>query len=114
MNPGRARAINPHLLTGAHALGALPDAELADFEEHLAECPACADEAGELSETAAVLGNAVGHVYPIALRPRVLGAVQWVRQVPPSSERVTVLTRRQGLWRAGALAAAALRGRRRE
>ncbi|MFD9701580.1 anti-sigma factor domain-containing protein [Lentzea sp. NPDC059081] len=107
MKPGSTRAINPHLLTGAHALGALPEAERTEFEQHLAKCPVCVDETAGLSETAAALGNAVRHVYPVALRPRVLGAVRSVAQVPPSPEAVAVLSRRQGFRRAAALVAAA-------
>ncbi|SDK83760.1 Anti-sigma-K factor RskA [Lentzea albidocapillata subsp. violacea] len=101
------RAINPHLLTGAHALGALLDAERAEFEAHLDRCRGCADEAAELRETAARLGNAVDHVQPNSLRPQVLAAIRHVRQVPPASENVAVFSRRQGFRRAAALISAA-------
>ncbi|MEV6715242.1 anti-sigma factor [Lentzea sp. NPDC051208] len=101
------RAINPHLLTGAHALGAVPDAERAEFEAHLGRCRSCADELAGLRQTAAWLGNAVDHVHPIALRSRVLDAVRHVRQVPPISESVAVFSRRQGFRRAAALISAA-------
>ncbi|MCR3754210.1 anti-sigma factor [Lentzea californiensis] len=97
------RAINQHQLTGAHALGALLDAERAEFEAHLGRCRACADELAGLRETAARLGNAVDHVHPRALRPQVLAAVRHVRQVPPASENVAVSSRRQGFRRAAAL-----------
>ncbi|MCR3754571.1 anti-sigma factor [Lentzea californiensis] len=107
MKPGLTRAINPHLLTGAHALGALLDAERAEFEAHLGRCRGCADELAELRETAARLGDAVEHVHPHALRSQVLGAVRHVRQVPPASENVTVSSRRQGFQRAAALISAA-------
>ncbi|MDX8034051.1 anti-sigma factor [Lentzea sp. BCCO 10_0856] len=107
MKPGRTRAINPHLLTGAHALGALPDAERIEFEAHLGGCQGCADEMAGLRETTARLGNAVDHVFPSALRPRVLDAVRHVRQVPPASEIGTVFSRRQGFRRAAALISAA-------
>ena len=102
MKPRTTCAINPHLLIGAHALGALPDAERAEFEAHLSECRACADEVAGLRETAALLGNAVEHVCPSTLRPRVLDALRLVRQ-----ETVTVFSRRQGLQRAAVLVSAA-------
>ncbi|MFJ8964736.1 anti-sigma factor domain-containing protein [Lentzea sp. NPDC102401] len=101
------RAINPHLPTGAHALDALPDFECAEFETHLDRCQACADETTGLRETAALLGGAVDRLHPRSLRPQVLNAVTFVRQVPPRSEHVNVSSRRQGLQRAAALVAAA-------
>ncbi|MFJ8957997.1 anti-sigma factor domain-containing protein [Lentzea sp. NPDC102401] len=107
MKPGRTRAINPHLLTGAHALGALPDAERVEFEAHLGACPACADEVAGLSETAARLAGAVAQVVPSALRPRLLNAARHVRQVPPNSEIRAVFSRRQGFRHAAALISAA-------
>lgn len=107
MKPGLTRAINPHLLTGAHALGALLDAERAEFEAHLGRCRGCADELAGLRDTVARLGNAVDHVHPHALRSQVLNAVRHVRQVPPVSESVTVSSRRQGFRRGAALISAA-------
>ncbi|GGN13497.1 hypothetical protein GCM10011609_62510 [Lentzea pudingi] len=101
------RAINPHLLTGAHALGALSNAERDSFEAHLDRCRNCADELIGLRETAARLGAAVDRVFPLALRPRVLDAARHVRQAPPNSEITTDLSRRQGFRRAAALVAAA-------
>ncbi|RDI32254.1 anti-sigma-K factor RskA [Lentzea flaviverrucosa] len=107
VKPGMTRAINQHLLTGAHALGALPDAERAEFEAHLVRCWGCADEVAGLRETAARLGNAVDHVHPNFLRSQVLDAIRYVRQVPPASENVAVFSRRQGFRRAAALISAA-------
>lgn len=107
VKPVGTRATDPHLLTGAHALGALLDAERAEFEAHLGRCPRCADEVAELRETTARLGSAVDHVVPSALRPRVLNAVRHVRQVPPTSEIGTIFSRRQGFRRAAALISAA-------
>ncbi|GLZ32042.1 hypothetical protein Lesp02_42300 [Lentzea sp. NBRC 105346] len=86
MNPGTRRANNPHLLTGAHALGALPDAERAEFERHLGNCRSCADEVAEFSETATRLGDAVDHVVAADLRQQVLHAVREVRQTPPTHQ----------------------------
>ncbi|SEQ52654.1 anti-sigma factor [Lentzea albida] len=107
MKPGTPRAINPHLATGAHALDALPDFERTAFETHLDDCRACADEVTGLRETAALLGNAVDHLQPRLLRPQVVNAIRFVRQVPPRSERVIVSSRRQGLQLAAALVTAA-------
>lgn len=103
MKPGRKRASNPHLSTGAHALGALPDAERAAFEAHLATCRSCADEIAELNETTARLGHAADHVVPRGLRPRLLNVVGRVRQVPPDCEIGAVFSRRQGFRHAAAL-----------
>lgn len=41
--------MNPHVDVGAYLLGALDDAEMTAFEEHLAECDACGRELDELS-----------------------------------------------------------------
>ncbi|GLY48960.1 hypothetical protein Lesp01_26160 [Lentzea sp. NBRC 102530] len=102
MNRGTTSAITPHLLTGAHALDALPDAERGEFEAHPARCPACADEVAGLRETTALHGRAVRWISPAALRPRVLNAVRSVRQAPPTSEITRFPTRQQGLRRAAA------------
>ncbi|ANZ43457.1 hypothetical protein BBK82_41210 [Lentzea guizhouensis] len=99
--------MDPHLLTGAHALGALLDAERAKFEAHLGRCQGCADEVAELTETAARLGSAVDHVVPGDLRPHVLDAVRRARQVSPTFELGTFFSRRQGFQRAAALISAA-------
>ncbi|WP_181789821.1 zf-HC2 domain-containing protein, partial [Streptomyces phytophilus] len=48
-----------HTATGAYVLHALPPAERAVFEEHMALCEACEAEVRELAETAARLGTAV-------------------------------------------------------
>ncbi|WP_282798240.1 anti-sigma factor [Streptomyces sp. CC224B] len=74
-----------HTLTGAYALGALDGSERAAFEEHLAACPACAQEVRELTATAARLGSATATVPRPALREAVLRRISTVRQVPPRS-----------------------------
>lgn len=73
-----------HTLSGAYALHALPRREGALFEEHLARCPACEDEVRGLRETAARLAVAAAESPPPELRPRVLAAIQQVRQAPPA------------------------------
>jgi anti-sigma factor RsiW len=47
--------MNPHTDVGAYLLGALDDAEMDAFEEHLAECDACGRELDELSGLVPVL-----------------------------------------------------------
>lgn len=76
-----------HTLTGAYALHALEPAERAEFERHLAACPACAQEVGELTATAARLGQAVGVTPPAALKERVLRQIATERQDPPRVAR---------------------------
>lgn len=72
-----------HLLTGAYVCDALSDSERAAFEEHLAQCPACAREIAELRATAARLGTAAAVEPPEALRQRVMARVAATRQLPP-------------------------------
>ncbi|WP_181018887.1 RskA family anti-sigma factor, partial [Streptomyces fradiae] len=72
-----------HAPTGAYALHALPDDERAEFERHLRDCPACAQEVRELTATAARLGAAVAAAPPREMRARVLERIATVRQVPP-------------------------------
>ncbi|MFJ8963266.1 anti-sigma factor domain-containing protein [Lentzea sp. NPDC102401] len=107
VKPGETRATNPHLLTGAHALGTLPDSERAEFEAHLNRCPGCTAEMAGLTETAARLGSAVDHAVPTTLRPEVLHAVRRARQVPPTPQFGQVLSRRQSFRRAAVLISAA-------
>ncbi|MEV6532084.1 anti-sigma factor [Streptomyces sp. NPDC051639] len=99
-----------HTLTGAYALHALPDQERAEFEEHLADCAACADEVAELAAAAARLGLAVAAPPHPAMKARVMARVPAVRQdVPrvrlPAPSRA--LTRRLGHWALAACVAAA-------
>lgn len=99
-----------HTLTGAYALHALPDQERAEFEEHLADCEACAAEVGELEAAAARMGLAVSAPPRPALKERVMARVPTVRQeVPrvrlPAPSRA--FTRRLGRWTLAACVAAA-------
>ena len=73
-----------HLLSGAYAADALPEAERRAFEEHLRECPTCAQEVRELTATAARLAVAAAEPAPPQLRTRVLDQIELVRQQPPS------------------------------
>ena len=72
-----------HRLTGAYALHALSDEESVAFERHLAGCEACAQEAAELSATAARLGLAVATTPAAGLRAQVLRRIGAVRQETP-------------------------------
>ncbi|WP_435133051.1 anti-sigma factor family protein [Actinacidiphila sp. bgisy144] len=47
----------PHVDVGAYLLGALDDAEMSAFEEHLAECDACGRQLDELSGVVPVLAE---------------------------------------------------------
>ncbi|MEU9608694.1 anti-sigma factor [Streptomyces sp. NPDC048057] len=72
-----------HLLTGAHALGALPEEEREAFERHLTECEPCARESAELCATAARLGSAASAVPRDEMREQVLRRITTVRQEAP-------------------------------
>ncbi|OIK26516.1 anti-sigma factor [Streptomyces malaysiense] len=83
-------------MTGAYALHALSGDELVMFERHLAGCEPCAQEAAELSATAARLGLAATVTPPAAMRERVLRRVSSVRQESPGG-LTTVRTERASL-----------------
>ncbi|MFF3333527.1 anti-sigma factor domain-containing protein [Streptomyces sp. NPDC002888] len=72
---------DPHQAVGAYVLHALPPAEEAVFENHLADCDQCRREVAELQETAARLGAAVESV-PVTpqARARTLRFVAHTRQ----------------------------------
>jgi anti-sigma-K factor RskA len=114
-----------HSLSGAYAVDALDDAESADFERHLAECPECRAEVASLRETAAGLSALTQTAPPPSMRHAVLAGVRTVRPLPPltpqvaqapqasegsgvqAAGKVVPLRRRPTVWFAG-LAAAAL------
>ncbi|MEO3812657.1 anti-sigma factor [Sphaerisporangium sp. B11E5] len=74
-----------HTLAGAYALYAIDDpADEARFEEHLARCAECAEEARGLRETTARLGAAVARQPSPDLRSRVMAEIGQVRQLPPA------------------------------
>lgn len=75
--------LNQHALTGAYALDALGEAEVASFREHLAGCESCPSEVAELRATAIRLFDPVSENPPPALRDRVLTAVDRTAQYPP-------------------------------
>lgn len=90
-------AVDLHTLTGASALGALSEPEAAEFNRHLAQCPACDQEVRELRETAARLALAVAEVPPADLRTRVMRALPEIRQLPPIQSEATVVPLRRRL-----------------
>jgi len=74
-----------HLLAGAFAMDALPPAERARFERHLAGCDDCAQEVAGLHETTARLAAATAIAPPTAMKQRVLAAAAAARQRPPAA-----------------------------
>jgi len=72
-----------HALSGAYAVDALDDIERAQFERHLAECPACTSEVASLREAAALLAETTPATPSPELRDRVLAGIANVRPLPP-------------------------------
>ncbi|NED98910.1 anti-sigma factor [Phytoactinopolyspora halotolerans] len=72
-----------HTLAAPYALHALPDEDVELFEEHLAECSACAAEVEEIRETAARLGAAAAVSPPARMKDDVLRRIEQVRPLPP-------------------------------
>ncbi|MGH3342153.1 MAG: anti-sigma factor [Carbonactinosporaceae bacterium] len=76
-----------HTLTGAYAANALPDDERLLFEQHIAQCAACAQEVRELRETLTRLGTAAAEPPQPEFKRGVLAEVATVRQLPPDIAR---------------------------
>jgi anti-sigma factor RsiW len=72
-----------HALSGAYAVDALDDIERAQFERHLAECPACRSEVDSLQEAASLLAETTMTTPSAQLRDRVLADIAGVRPLPP-------------------------------
>jgi anti-sigma-K factor RskA/putative zinc finger protein len=72
-----------HALSGAYAVDALDDIERAQFERHLAQCPACSAEVESLRETAGLLAETTAVAPSAALRELVLAGISTVRPLPP-------------------------------
>ncbi|MEU2076392.1 anti-sigma factor [Streptomyces sp. NPDC013489] len=98
---------DPHTMTGAYALDALDPEEHEAVRRHLAECPSCAQEVLEFSETVVRLGLAVAVTPTATLRTGVLERIATVRQEPPATRPVRAPRGRRGLrrWSHWALAA---------
>lgn len=75
----------PHLDTGARALGALPADEVGEFDAHLASCPSCTQEYQEFAETVALLGAAVAEEPPDSLHRSVMRLIDITPQTPPAA-----------------------------
>ena len=84
-----------HALSGAYAVDALDDDERAQFEAHLAGCPACRSEVDSLREAAALLAETTVTVPSAELRNRVLADVASTRPLPPTQATVTALAPRR-------------------
>jgi len=99
-----------HALSGAYAVGALTDAELAEFTDHLRSCGQCSLEVRELLETTALLGIAAAQPAPPALRAAVMDEIGRTRQLPPVVVSLQTHARKRGfaLRRWGLTAAACL------
>lgn len=78
----RLRRSELHTMAGAYALDALPGAERARFERHLARCDACAREQRELREATARLAGAVAADPPPELIAQAVAAAARTRQLP--------------------------------
>jgi anti-sigma factor RsiW len=104
-NGGHEEMSEIHALSGAYAVDALDDIERAQFERHLATCPACRSEVASLREAAAVLAETTVVAPPAGLRERVLAEVATVRPLPPS---VPEGHRRSRRWFGPLLVAAAV------
>ncbi|GAA3419500.1 anti-sigma factor [Streptosporangium vulgare] len=85
-----------HTLSGAYALHALPERDVALFEAHMSRCEACAVEVRGLSETAARLALGAAEPPPRAMKARVMRRIAEVRQEPPILERQAAPSDRPG------------------
>jgi anti-sigma-K factor RskA len=74
-----------HTLAGPYVLDAVSDGDRAQFERHLARCPACARELAELRKATTGLAQAAAAEPPPALIQRVLQSAGQVRQLPPAT-----------------------------
>jgi anti-sigma-K factor RskA len=78
-----------HALSGAYAVDALGDTERAQFEKHLAVCPACRAEVQSFRETAAIMAvTEAEEAPPASLRATVLAGISQVRPFPPETPEV--------------------------
>lgn len=82
-------SIDLHTLTGAYALNAVSPEEAAEFEEHLEDCEACAQEVRELRDAAARVGVSEAMQPPPRLKALILAAADTQSQLPPRVEQPT-------------------------
>jgi anti-sigma-K factor RskA len=95
-----------HALSGAYVLNAVDDLDRARFDRHLAECPACAAEVAELTETITGLTAVSAEAPPAELRTAVLARAATTPQLPRDTQRAP--RRRAADWRRWLAAAAAV------
>jgi hypothetical protein len=69
-----------HALVGAYAVDAISARERGLFEDHLPDCPTCAQETRELAATVALLGAAAWAPAPPQLHTRVIARIAETRQ----------------------------------
>jgi anti-sigma-K factor RskA len=103
---------------GAYVLGAMAPDERADFEAHMAACPACRQEVDELRPAAEALPMASPPMLPpTALKDRIMAEVEreaaLLAQAGAAADRPERAPRRRrlpslGLWRLAPVAAALL------
>jgi hypothetical protein len=91
---------------GAYILGALSPAERAEYERHLATCPACRESIAAL----AVLPGLLGRLDPMSAQPTLPAPPSLLPRVLAAARDRRLSYRRRRLvgWVAGGLAAAAL------
>lgn len=87
-----------HTSTGAYAADALPPEEREQVEQHLAVCPACAQEVAELRAALTRMADAAAEPPTPALRGRVLAEVGRTRQLPPVLGPGGRAARRRSWW----------------
>ena len=83
-----------HTLAGPYAMDAIPAADRARFERHLARCEECAREIASLREATARLATAAAVPPPPGLKERVLAAAAQTRQHAPETDAAGARARR--------------------
>ncbi len=90
-----------HELAAAYALGALDPQERDEVEAHVASCPTCRAEVGELREVAALLAHSAPLVEPsrlAALRARVVADATRVRPLVAVRDVASVSRATRSVW----------------
>lgn len=77
---------NIHDLADAYAVGALTEAEYAEYTAHLEHCPSCRREVADLLDVTSAMSESVAVEPPPGLRASVLAAIAQTPQEPAASE----------------------------
>jgi len=77
---------NIHDLADAYAVGALTEAEYAEYTAHLEHCPSCRREVADLLDVTSAMSESVAVDPPPGLRASVLAAIAQTPQEPAASE----------------------------